>query len=267
MHDSATATGRSWRRIERYAYVDRPYEDVWGWLAGHLSTLGVPLPGDGHQVELRIRPGGREVSRPVRLHVGGLVAGEDRARAALKWADASRPHLFPKLDATLEVVPVPNSGRPCTQLGVLARYRPPFGLLGALGDRLVGAEITDAALTTFLDELAGAVTEHTLAAVPDPTGESPDAAGDDTQLRRIRITVDGLGVRRGGAVEVCQALAELPGVVSVDVDPFAGLATVDHDPAVCSSADLAAALDAAADPGVDSADLEHTFHAGGAVTG
>jgi hypothetical protein len=266
MHDSATATGRGWRRIERYAYVDRPYEDVWGWLAGHLSTLGVPLAGDGHLVELRIRPGGREVSRPVRLRVGGLVAGEDRARAALNWADASRPHLFPRLDATLEVVPVPNTRRPRTQLGVLARYRPPFGVLGALGDRLVGAEITDAALTTFLDELAAAVTEHTVA-TSKPADAAPDAPRAGTPVRRIFLTIDGLGVRPGGAVGVCVALADVPGVVSVDLDPFAGLATVDHDAAICGPAELAAALDAAVDASVGSADLEHTFHAGGAVTG
>jgi len=236
-------------------YVDRSYEDVWGWLAGHLSTIGAPLPGGGHSVELRIRPGGVEVSRLIRLRVGGLVAGEHRARAALDWADASRPHLFPQLEATLEVAPVPNDSRPFTQLGVLARYRPPFGALGALGDRLIGGEVTDAALTTFLDELADAVAKHT--AAPTPSVSQP--LDESTGLRRILLTVDGLAVRAGGAVEAHRALAAVPGVVKVDVDPFTGLAAVDHDPAAWSPADLAAAL--------ESADFEDAFHAGGAVAG
>jgi copper chaperone CopZ len=253
MDDIATPAGRGWRRIERFAYVDRPYEDVWGWLAGHLSTIGAPLPGGGHTVELRIRPGGVELSRPIRLRVGGLVAGEDRARAALDWADASRPHLFPQLEATLEVVPVPNDCRAFTQLGVLARYRPPFGALGALGDRLFGGEVTDAALTTFLDEIAAAVAKHT-SAPPPAEAQPPD---ESTGLRRILLTVDGLAVRPGGAVESHRVLAAVPGVVKVDVDPVAGLAAVDHDPATCSPAELTAAL--------ESADFEDAFHAGGAV--
>ncbi|HKY77166.1 MAG TPA: hypothetical protein VJS45_13555, partial [Acidimicrobiia bacterium] len=160
MNETA-APARGWRTIERYTYVERAYEDVWGWLAGHLSTLGAPLPDGGHLVELRVRPGGREYGRPVRFHVGGLVAGKDRARAALGWADATRPHLFPQLEAVLEVVPVSTLSLPYTQIGVLARYRPPFGALGAIGDRIMGAEVTDASLTTFLDELANAVADGT----------------------------------------------------------------------------------------------------------
>jgi hypothetical protein len=261
MYDTPTAPNQSWRRMERYAYVARSYEDVWEWLAGHLSTLGAPLPGGGHSVELRIHPVGMEVSRLVRIHVGGFVVEEDRARAALSWVDANLPHLFPQLEATLEVAPVPNARRPFTQLGVLARYRPPFGVLGALGDRLVGAEITDAALTTFVDELAAAVAEHTAAPFTDP---APAGSADrSTAIRRIMLPVDGLAVRRGGAIEIWQALEAVPGVVHVDLDPCAGLATVDHDPEVCEEAALRAALEGDA----GSANLEDTLHAGGAVTG
>ena len=256
MPTTTTPTGRGWRHIERYAYVERPYEDVWAWLAGHLSALGDPLPGGGHAVELRIRPGGVEVSRPVRLHVGGLVAGEERARAALGWADATRPHLFPQLEATFEIAPVPNDAVPFTQLGVLARYRPPFGALGAVGDRLVGAEVTDAALTTFLDELADAVANHTVAPSPSPSPsphpEAEPRRGGRDGVQRIHLTVDGLAVRRGGAVGACDTLAAIPGVVHVSLDPWTGLVAVDHDPARCSVAQLTAALDeqAAARPAV-----------------
>lgn len=252
MLDTLTSTTQGWRHIERYAYVERPYEDVWGWLAGHLSGLGDPLPGGGRAVELRLRPGGMEVSRPVRLHVGGLVAGDDRARAALGWADATRPHLFPQLEAVLEAAPVPNDVSAFTQLGVRARYHPPFGPLGAIGDHLVGGDVVDATLTTFLDELAGAVANGTVPPSLQPDAEA--AAHDDENsgpgIRRVFLTVEGLALRRGGAVGVCNALAALPGVAHVSLDPWTGLVAVDHDPARCTSGQLAAALDeqAAAQP-------------------
>jgi hypothetical protein len=229
----------SFTTLERYVYVERAYEDVWAWLAGHLSTLGSPLPDGGHLVELRVRPAGREYSRPVRFHVGGLVAGEGRARAALGWADARRPHLFPQLEAVLEVVPVSNGSLPYTQIGVLARYRPPFGALGAIGDRIAGAEVTDASLTTFLDELANAVAGGTTSpsTAPEEDGEQRSTTEDGPS--------DGLATRPGGAVRVCERLMAVPGVVNVGIDPWVGLVEVDHDPALCISEDLRAAVEEA----------------------
>jgi hypothetical protein len=245
MAGTATSTTRGWRHVDRYVYVERPYEDVWSWLAGHLSTLGDPVPGGGRSVELQIRPGGVEVRRPVRLHVGGVVCGEDRARAGLGWVDATHPHLFPQLEAVLEIAPVPHEGLPFTQLGVLARYRPPFGPLGAVGDRLVGAEVTDAALTTFLDQLSDAVADHIdPPSLRDQADQEPDPQEHDhPEVRRLLLTLDGLGVRPGGAVGVCEALSAMPGVLDVSMDPWAGLVAVDHDPTRCGLEEMAAALE------------------------
>jgi hypothetical protein len=234
-----------WRHIERYVYLQRPYEDVWGWLAGHLSTLGEPLPGGGRSVELRIRPRGREIARPVRLEVAGVVAGDDRTRASISWTDVTHPNLFPRLEATLEVMPVPDGAARFTQLGVQADYRPPLAVVGELGDRLVGGQVTDAALTTFLDELADAATDQI--APPSRGGgtdrETTHPAGEEAAIRRLLVTVDGLGVRPGGAVGVTRALAAVPGVLHVSVDPWTGLAAVDHDPARCGLDEVAAALE------------------------
>ncbi|MEW6470888.1 MAG: hypothetical protein AB1679_01340 [Actinomycetota bacterium] len=245
MHAMATSTTRGWRHLERYAYVERDYDEVWSWLAGHLSSLGDPLPGGGRSVELRIRPGGVKVSRPVRLRVHGFIGGDQRARAALGWADAAHPRAFPELEAELEIVRVPHDGAPFTQLGILARYRPPLGPLGALGDRLAGAEVVDASLTTFLDELAEAVGNHVTP--PLLAAQAEDSASgehdDNPNNRRLFLTVDGLAVRRGGAAGVCETLAALPGVARVSLNPFSGLAAVDHDPTRCGLEQMAAALD------------------------
>ena len=245
MNETATATTRGWRDIERYVYVERPYDDVWFWVAGHLSTIGDPLPGGGRAVDLRVRPGGLEVHRPVRLQVGGVVCHTDRARAGLGWADAARPRAFPQLEGVLEIAPVPHDGASFTQLGVLARYRPPLGPLGAVGDRLVGAEVVDASLTRFLEDLAGAVEAGVAVESPAPFSDGPEGLDEDQdpQVRRLLLTVNGLAVRRGGATGACRALAALRGVVHVSLDPWTGLAAVDHDPARCGPAQMTAALE------------------------
>ena len=239
MPDRATRSTRGWREIHRYAYMQRPYEDVWFWLAGYLRTIGVPLPGGGRSVELRVRPGGVDLHRPVRLHLAGLVCDTGRASVGLSWVDAAHPHLFPELDGVLELTPVPNKARPFTQLGVVARYRPPFGPLGAVGDRLVGAEVADAALTAFIDEVAQtaeAYLEPPPALVPDGDqrdGTEPSSDPEEGGVRRIFLTIDGLAVRPGGAAGVGAALAATPGVVTVTLDPWAGIAAVDYDPDRC----------------------------------
>jgi hypothetical protein len=243
MRDTATATRRGWRTIERYVYVERPYEDTWTWLAGHLSTLGVPLPGGGRSFDLRIRPAGNEVVRPVRLHVAGMVCREDHARAGLEWTDAAHPHLFPRLEGTLRIAPVPSDGGPFTEIGIQARYRPPLGPLGAVGDRLVGAGITDVALTTFLDDLADAVDNQVPAPSLEPPLGAPDRQDDDPAIRRILLTVEGLAIRHGGGTGACAALEALDGVAHVSLNPFSELVAVDLDPAVCTTDDLMAALD------------------------
>lgn len=139
---------------------------------------------------------------------------------------------------------MPHDGAPFTQIGIKARYRPPLGRLGAIGDRLVGAEITDAALIAWLDELAKAVDDWVVAPSlrpgPIPPPDPPEA---DAAVRRVFLPVDGLAVRRGGAAGACDVLQGLPGVVHVSLDPFSGLMAVDHDPAVCASQQLMSALD------------------------
>ena len=237
MSDTLTPRTRGWRDIHRYAYVARPYDEVWPWLAGHLSAIGEPLPDGGRSVEMRVSPAGMEINRPVRLRVAGLVCDAEAARAALGWVDAAHPLLFPTLRAVLEVVPVPNDTASFTQLGIRAKYRPPLGPVGLVGDRLLGAGITDVALTNFLDDLARAVEDGV---APPEIGRRPPPAPDppgpgDPVVQRMFLTLDGLAVRKGGALAVAGALQSLPGVTHVSIDPEAGLAAVDHDPAQCGA--------------------------------
>src|SRR5581483_7686159 len=149
-------TERGWKELCRYTYVQRRYEEVWPWLAHHVWNSGEVLPNGGRSIPLRVRPAGVDVSRPLRLKLGGVVTRNGHTSMTIHGVDAAHPHLFPELDGDLEVAPVPNTGLPFTQIGVVARYRPPLGALGAVGDRLIGREVADAALTAFLDDLAEA---------------------------------------------------------------------------------------------------------------
>jgi hypothetical protein len=105
--------------------------------------------------------------------------------------------------------------------------------------------VTDAALTTFIDELAGAVADHTLppSLQPEEERHGTDSGGEADGVRRILLSVDGLAVRRGGAVGLCEALAATPGVVHVSLDPWTGLVAVDHDPTRCSAEQLMVVLE------------------------
>ena len=244
MSDVATRSARGWREIHRYAYLQRPYEDVRSWLAAQLGTIGAPLPDGGRSIQLRIRPGGVELSRPVRLRLAGPVDGHTGARQALGWVDAAYPRLFPELDGVVELAVVPNRKRAFTQVGVVARYRPPFGALGAVADRLAGAEVADAALTAFLEELVGAA-ESDLAPpdlLPDADGESEASQPEEGGGRRVFLVIDALAVRSGGAVGASACLLAIPGVIAVSVDPWSGLAAVDYEPGRCSPGQLVDAL-------------------------
>jgi len=238
-------TERGWKELCRYTYVQRRYEEVWPWLAHHVWNSGEVLPNGGRSIPLRVRPAGVDVSRPLRLKLGGVVTRNGHTSMTIHGVDAAHPHLFPELDGDLEVAPVPNTGLPFTQIGVVARYRPPLGALGAVGDRLIGREVADAALTAFLDDLAEAA-EREL----DPPGpllgpaaspSSPPAEGAD--VSRVFVTIDGLGVRPGGAVGAAGALRAIPGVVAVSIEPWSGLTAVDYQPSVCTTNQLLLAVE------------------------
>ncbi len=58
------------------------------------------------------------------------------------------------MEAAVEVIPVPTGHRPVTQVGLVARYRPPLGRLGAMGDAVAGSRIVLESVERFIDDLA-----------------------------------------------------------------------------------------------------------------
>jgi copper chaperone CopZ len=241
----------TWQQIHRYAYVTRPFEDVWTAVAASPSVLVDESTGDGlKRSQLHARLAGIDVTRPVLVHVGGLVNRGDRAVVAVTWWDEGRRNLFPVMEAVLEMVPVDYRGCPITQLGLVGRYRPPFGAFGNAIDRVAGSQVVAESVTWFVAEVA----RRLEATVPAPEGveapliEATASVDDDlAPWPHVFLPVDGLSHRTGGAAAARKHLAAVPGVQHVEIDPIAAMAVVDYDPGRCSPDDFVAVLEDDAD--------------------
>jgi len=206
--------------------------------------------GGGKRLRLHARLAGIDVARPVLVDVGGLVNHGDRAVLGLTWWDQGRRNLFPVMEAVLELVPVDYRGWPVTQVGLVGRYRPPFGAFGNAIDCVAGAQIVAESVTWFVAEVA----RRLEAALPVP--EALEAAlveeivPVDVELAawpHVFLPVEGLSHRIGGAAAAREHLAAVPGVHHVGIDPIAAMAVVDYDPERCNPDDFVAVLDADAD--------------------
>jgi hypothetical protein len=173
---------------------------------------------------------------------GDLEVGFRHARLALRWEDATRPELFPLLDANFELMPVSAGRRPMTQLGLFGRYQPPLGRFGSAADTLAGRRIVLESVEGFLDELAARIERDVPPPDLDPT--RPDAA-PALGRRRVILQLDGLERRPGGAAGVQRLFEGIPGVIEVSVNPISELAVIDYDTKSCSVHELQQALDGA----------------------
>ena len=234
------ARRHGWRTIRHFAYVDRPFRDVRRAVAAAPQRIlaGQSGSNDGALApvtELRVRRARFDITRDVRMILGDIEIGIHSARLPLRWEDATRPGLFPILDATLEVAPVRAGRHAMTQLGLFGRYRPPFGRLGGLADDLAGHRIVVESVERFLDDLV----DRFQADLPEPEpgaddgqaggdGGAPDVPG----RRRIVLPVEGLDRSPGGAAGLALRLVGEPGVLDASVNPTTGLALIDYDGAI-----------------------------------
>ena len=229
----------SWREIRHYTYVERPFDDVWvllaqspGELLGRASEASYV-----RRASLHVRRAGVEMSRDVRLRFGGLVCEERRARLSLRWEDAHHPRLFPVLEAVLELAPLKRGRQEITQIGIAGRYHPPFGAMGGLADRFAGEAVAEDSVAHFVDDLARRV-EALIAEPPMPQEDPHLSRPLDPGLRRVFMPVDRLDQCPGGAAGVGRYLDAVPGVMRADVNPQAGLVTVEFDPELCNPVSL-----------------------------
>jgi hypothetical protein len=134
--------------------------------ANHRGDMLLAEVGFGEAVRIK---------RAVVAELGPVVRSGSKIVFPLRWEASGHAGLFPALDADLEVAPL-GSGR--TQLGMSARYVPPFGAVGRVIDRAVLSRVAEATLKDFLDRVAEAIMGSQVAAIaPDGTRPEPVATG------------------------------------------------------------------------------------------
>jgi hypothetical protein len=143
-------------------YVDRPYERVSEIL--RLDAIGVFQRATASATAraralvstMRTNLGPIELGAEVIVRITGVEEDRDaplgpRTRLRMTWQASHRAELFPKMQATLEACSLaPNE----TQLDFEGTYDPPFGVLGAAIDAMIGHRIAQAAVHRFLEEIA-----------------------------------------------------------------------------------------------------------------
>lgn len=134
--------------------ISKPYQLV---EAALLSGPGDWLPGpreaEDTTAELDVRLGGSRIARRVVVHTGSVTNSGEAATCCLpvSWQAAEQPHLYPRLEGTLELTPV---ARRRTRLTLRARYRPPAGVAGEAVDRAVLHLVAEASVEAFVERIA-----------------------------------------------------------------------------------------------------------------
>jgi len=109
--------------------------------------------------ELRVQVGESSVGRRVDAEVGPLrTSARTRELPArtleipVDWRAAEHPALFPTMQGALRIR---GTGRDSIELRLTGEYVPPLGVVGAVGDWLVGHEATTESLRRYLHDVAG----------------------------------------------------------------------------------------------------------------
>jgi hypothetical protein len=150
------------REIRTCAFVNHPYERVSEALrrdpVGLIQRANVHAVARARELvgSLRDGLGGVEVDQEFVVELTSVAEETEvmlgpRTRLCLSWRASQHPHLFPTMDATLDVLTLgPNEA----QLDFLGKYRPAHGMVGAALDKAIGHRIMDASVHRFVESIA-----------------------------------------------------------------------------------------------------------------
>ncbi len=159
------------------ALADVLVQDPARWmpaLAGHADQharrlmLEVGFPVDHHRAGKRVE-----------LELGQPVHTQARTWLPLSWRATGARGLFPALEGELEVAAL---GKELTQVGLSARYKPPFGLLGESLDRVLLHRVAEATVRDFVQRIAAELERLARKGTEDPALHWKSADGPDTRL-------------------------------------------------------------------------------------
>lgn len=130
--------------------IERPYKEVAKELGQEPWRLFQAATGS-LTGELRVRVGGFDVGRPLRVELGSLEADEAACHLPVHWTAEAHGFLFPTMHGELSAEPVIGG---ITRLSLSGRYRPPLGLPGRLLNHLAGHRLARVAVGRLLRDLA-----------------------------------------------------------------------------------------------------------------
>jgi hypothetical protein len=145
-----------------YDYVNHSYERVCEALRRDATgifrraTTKAATRASVIGAQLHVQIGMLDVATDVGIEVGAPYeapspTGPRVTAFPLSWQSASRPGLFPHMNARLLVFPLSATE---TQLELEGSYEPPLGLLGAAVDALVGHRVAEACVLSFVQDIA-----------------------------------------------------------------------------------------------------------------
>jgi hypothetical protein len=150
-------------KVRCYQYVNRPYGSVREVLRERapellrLATTSAAARASHVGASLHVDLGGLDVGVEIRVTVVGIrdepgIAGVSPVtRLAITWEATHARALFPVMKADLSLWPLSSTE---TQLEIEGEYRPPFSVIGAAGDAVVGRRVAEATVHRFLDDVA-----------------------------------------------------------------------------------------------------------------
>jgi hypothetical protein len=150
--------------IRSYDYVNQPYARVRDAVTGDAvevfrsATRAAADRARSVAAELRVDIAGIEIGKEIDIAVTDVAeskgdsGGTPLTRMRLAWKAATRPGLFPFMDAVLSIYPLTTTE---TQLDFSGQYEPPLGLLGGALDAVAGRRIAEASVHRFVADVAG----------------------------------------------------------------------------------------------------------------
>lgn len=152
------------REIRCFDYVNHPYEEVRDAISKDAPTLfqsatkAAASRAQSVASELRVNIGGIAVATDIAISVKKIeekiseAAAKPITRLQLEWESANMPHLFPFMQAELDIYALTATE---TQLDFFGVYQAPLGALGKALNAMAGHSIAEAAVHRFVNDVAG----------------------------------------------------------------------------------------------------------------
>ena len=151
------------REIRAYDYVNHAYASVRDALTAdpiavfRNATKAAASRVESVAAELHVTIGGLEVGTDIAVSVGNIEETQGKTdlsrvtKIPMAWKAATRPRLFPLMNADLSIYPLTATE---TQLDFLGSYEPPLGAFGDALDAVVGHKVAEASVHRFVTDVA-----------------------------------------------------------------------------------------------------------------